>query len=159
MLERTALLFCFLLAAPAWTQSTPEGGDSKAVIANGGLLHSLFAAPVTDRPYSAIQVHSTQRVLADGTNISHEGHHFVARDAQGRVHVEVRTGSGKNGEADPAMVFVLDPVAHTLMTWVSGPDSSRQASVYPLHMTPVSSQPSARPVSPRSGSALPQPIV
>jgi hypothetical protein len=158
MLKRTGFLFCFLLALPAWTQSTAAAGDHKAVISNGGLLHSLFAAPVTDHPYSAIQVHSTQRVLADGTKISHEGHHFVARDAQGRVHVEVRMGNGKDGEADPAMVFVLDPVAHTLMTWVSGPESSRQASVLPLHAPSPGSQ-AAHPAGSHSEAGLPQPIV
>jgi hypothetical protein len=109
-----------LLASSARAQSGTEAGTKKEVIANGSLLHSLMAAPVVGQPYSAVQKHSTRRQLADGTTISHEGHHAVARDAEGRVRVELRMARAHDGEPETVMVFVTDPVAHTLTTWVTG---------------------------------------
>jgi hypothetical protein len=109
-----------LLASSAPAQSGTEAGVKKEVIANGGLLHSLMAAPVVGQPYSAVQQHSTRQQLADGTTIHHEGHHVVARDAEGRVRVELRMAAAHDGEPETVMVFVTDPVAHTLTTWVSG---------------------------------------
>ncbi|HTF42924.1 MAG TPA: hypothetical protein VK641_03445, partial [Terriglobales bacterium] len=120
-----------MLAAPfAGAQSAASGGEKKEVIATGGLISSLVAAPVIGQPYSAMQVHETIRKLADGATISQNGHHFVARDAHGRVRVEMRMAKGKNGEPDTVMVFVSDPVAHTITTWVSGPKvENKSASV------------------------------
>jgi hypothetical protein len=117
-----------LAAVFAGAQSTAAGGEKKEVIATGGVMSSLVAAPVIGQPYSAVQVHQTSRKLADGTTISHKGHHFVARDAQGRVRVEMRMANGKNGEPDTVMVFVSDPVAHTITTWVSGPKIENKAA-------------------------------
>jgi hypothetical protein len=105
----------------AGAQSPTTGGEKKEVIATGGLISSLVAAPVIGQPYSATQVHRTVRKLADGTTISQKGHHFVARDSEGRVRVEMRLATGKNGEPDTVLVFVSDPVAHTITTWKDGP--------------------------------------
>jgi hypothetical protein len=105
----------------AGAQSGATGGEKKEVIATGGVLSSLTAEPVMGQPYSAMVVHQTSRKLTDGTTISQKGHHFVARDSQGRVHVEMRMTKGQKGEPDTVMVFVSDPVAHTITTWVSGP--------------------------------------
>lgn len=110
-----------LVGLSATAQSGAVNGEKKEVVATGGLISSLVAAPVIGQPYSAQQVHQTSQKLSDGTTVSHKGHHFVARDAQGRVHVEMRMANGKNGEPDTVMVFVSDPVAHTVTTWVSGP--------------------------------------
>jgi len=90
------------------------------VLSNGGLLHSLVAAPVAGEPYTATQTTHTRHTLADGTTVSHSGHHTVARDAEGRVRVERRIANGRNGQPDLVLVFVTDPVAHTLTTWVTG---------------------------------------
>jgi hypothetical protein len=119
-----------LAALPAGAQSSSAGGEKKEIIANGGVRSSLLAAPVIGQPYSATVVHQTNRKLADGTTISEKGHHFAARDSQGRVRVETRMAKGKNGEQDTVMVFVSDPVAHTITTWIAGPKiENKTASV------------------------------
>jgi hypothetical protein len=33
--------------------------------------------------------------------------------------MELRLANGRNGRPDEVMVFVMDPVAHTLTTWLS----------------------------------------
>jgi hypothetical protein len=110
---------CVMLAASfVGAQSAATGGEKKEVLATGGLISSLVAAPVIGQPYSAVQVHQTSRKLTDGTTISQKGHHFVARDAQGRVRVEMRMAKGKNGEPDTVMVF----------TWMSGPKIENKAA-------------------------------
>jgi hypothetical protein len=147
-----------LATASAGAQSAATGGEKKEVIATGGVISSLVAAPVIGQPYSALQVHQTIRKLADGTTISQKGHHFVARDAQGRVRVEMRMAKGQNGEPDTVMVFVSDPVAHTITTWVSGPKiSNKAAAVVKIpaeqkHETAVQPQVT-------SASTRPQPVV
>jgi hypothetical protein len=150
---------CLMLAVSfVRAQSAPSGSEKKEVIATGGLISSLVAAPVTGQPYSAMQVHQTIRKLADGTTISQKGHHFVARDAQGRVRVEMRMAKGKNGEPDTVMVFVSDPVAHTITTWMSGPKvENKSASVAKI---PVERK-QETPVQPlvTSASTRPQPVV
>jgi hypothetical protein len=150
---------CLMLAVSfVRAQSAASGGEKKEVIATGGLISSLVAAPVTGQPYSAMQVHQTIRKLADGTTISQKGHHFVARDAQGRVRVEMRMAKGRNGEPDTVMVFVSDPVAHTITTWMSGPKvENKSASVVKLpadrkQETPVQAQVT-------NASTRPQPVV
>jgi hypothetical protein len=120
---------CVMLAASfVGAQGAATGGEKKEVLATGGLISSLVAAPVIGQPYSAVQVHQTSRKLTDGTTISQKGHHFVARDAQGRVRVEMRMAKGKNGEPDTVMVFVSDPIAHTITTWMSGPKIENKAA-------------------------------
>jgi hypothetical protein len=150
---------CLMLAAPfAGAQSAASGGEKKEVIATGGLISSLVAAPVIGQPYSAMQVHQTIRKLADGTTISQKGHHFVARDAHGRVRVEMRMAKGKNGEPDTVMVFVSDPVAHTITTWMSGPKvENKSASVVKLPAERKQETPQQAEVT--SASTRPQPVV
>ena len=126
----SAVVALVLAALPVGAQSPAAGGEKKEIIANGGVRSSLLAAPVIGQPYSATVVHQTNRKLADGTTISEKGHHFAARDSQGRVRVETRMAKGKNGEQDTVMVFVSDPVAHTITTWISGPKiENKTASV------------------------------
>ncbi|RSL18235.1 hypothetical protein EDE15_3794 [Edaphobacter aggregans] len=115
-----------LFASIASAQTAPE---KKEVLSNGGLLHSLLAAPVPGQPYSAVQITRNNQKLADGTNITHSGHHFVARDASGRVRVEMRLANASDGQPETILVFVTDPVAHTITTWVTGPKANKLASV------------------------------
>jgi hypothetical protein len=86
---------CVMLAASFAAAQGAAGGEKKEILATGGLISSLVAAPVIGQPYSAVQVHHTSRKLADGTTISQKGHHFVARDAQGRVRVRCGWRRGK----------------------------------------------------------------
>jgi hypothetical protein len=116
-----------LLISTAFAQTTTPA--NKEILSNGGLLHSLLAAPVIGQPYSATQVHSTRQQLADGTNITHSGHHFIARDASGRVRVEMRLANASDGQPETILVFVTDPVGHTITTWVTGPKANKVASV------------------------------
>jgi hypothetical protein len=144
----------------AGAQSATTASQPQERLATGGLISSLFAAPVVGQPYSAVQVHSTTQTLADGSTVSHHGHHVVARDAEGRVHVEVRLANGHNGQPDEVMVFVMDPVAHTLTTWLSGaPNQPKVASVFKI--TAPENQGATRPTSrpDPSEASRPQPII
>jgi len=118
-----------ITASLAWAQGAAVSSGTAEVVSNGSLIHTLVAAPVTGEPYSATQVHETSRTLADGTTIRHKGHHFVARDGEGRVRVEMRMEVAQNGGADTVMVFVSDPVAHTITTFMTGPKAQKVASV------------------------------
>jgi hypothetical protein len=148
----------------AGAQSATTAGQAQQRLATGGLVSSLLAAPVVGEPYSAEQVHGRVQTLADGSTVSHHGHHFVARDAEGRVHVEVRMAEGQNGKPDTVMVFVMDPVAHTLTTWLSdapnqAANNTKVASVFKIPA--AENRPSSPPA--RSGapseSSRPQPII
>jgi hypothetical protein len=147
-----------MMASVAGAQSGAVGGGANGVIANGGLIHTLMAAPVIGQPYSAMQVHGTNRKLADGTTISHKGHHFVARDSEGRVRVEMRMANGENGGPDTVMVFVSDPVAHTITTFMTGPKVNKTASVVKV---PAERRQEAAAMQPRAtgASTRPQPVV
>jgi hypothetical protein len=150
-----------LLPVYSGAQSLATSDQTQERLGTGGLISSLLAAPVVGQPYSAVQVHSTTQTLADGSTVSHRGHHLVARDAEGRVHVEVRLANGRNGGPDEVMVFVRDPVAHTLTTWVSGAEGRpKTASVF--KMPAVQEQGAARvPLRSENPSkdSRPQPIV
>jgi hypothetical protein len=146
-----------MTASLAGAQSGDAGSGANEVISNGSLMHTLAAAPVIGQPYSAVQVHRMVRKLADGTTISHQGHHGVARDAEGRVRVEMRMAQGQNGGPDTVMVFVLDPVAHTFTSWTTGPKVSKIASVVKL---PVERKSRVAAQARVEGDATrPQPIV
>jgi hypothetical protein len=138
-------------------QNAPAGSAPHEIIANGSLIHTLLAAPVIGQPYSAMQVHSTVRKLADGTTISHKGQHFVARDAEGRVRVEFNLVRGLNGEPNTVLVSVVDPVTHTVTSWVTGPKVQKVATVAKVpeqRMQQASIQPEGARTSTR-----PQPVV
>ncbi len=127
------------------------------VLSNGGLIHSLVAAPVAGQPFSAVQVTRTKRTLADGTTVSHNGHHSVARDIEGRVRVEHRLTKAQDGQPEMVLVFVTDPVAHTLTTWVTGGMGPKTASVVKLPKDRTEKPSVARPVAAESNR--PQPMV
>jgi hypothetical protein len=146
-----------LVSACGWAQSAAVGSGTSEVLSNGGLFNTLLATQVTGQPYSAVQVHRTSQKLADGTTISHNGHHFVARDAAGRVRVEVRMAKAKNGEPDTVMVFVSDPVAHPITTWMTGPKANRMASVSKISDDKKTQAPAQTRVA--SDMARPQPVV
>ena len=120
------LIAIALLISTGFAQTAPE---NKEILSNGSLMHSLLAKPVLGQPYSAVQVHSTKRQLADGTNIAHDGHHFIARDASGRVRVEVRMANATDGHSENILVFVIDPEVHTISTWVTGPGANKIATI------------------------------
>jgi hypothetical protein len=143
----------------AGEQSPPAVAQAQEPLATGGLISSLLAAPVAGEPYSAVQVHGTTQTLPDGSTVSHHGHHAVARDAEGRVHVELRMARGQNGAPDEVMVFVMDPVAHTLTTWLSG--ATGQPKVATVFKVPPGQQTAEAPPrrdNPRE-SARPQPVI
>jgi hypothetical protein len=146
-----------MTASLAVAQNGAAGSGTNEVISNGGLINTLLAAPVVGQPYSAVRVQRTRQKLADGTTISHEGHHEVARDAEGRVRVQLRMGKNRNGEAESAIVFVLDPVAHTFTTWTTGPKANKIASVVKLPAERKSRVAGQARVE--GDSARPQPIV
>lgn len=145
------------ISAPLVGAQSANGSPRGEVLSNGSLIHTLVAAPVTGEPYSAVQAHETVRKLEDGTRISHRGHHFVARDSSGRVRVEMRTGKGQDGQPDSVMVFVSDPVAHTLTTWSTAPEAKRVATVIKLS----GEQTMARRVerTPKEDPSRPQPVI
>jgi hypothetical protein len=140
-------------------QNANTAGPSQPRLATGGLVSSLLAAPVVGQPYSAVQVHGTTRTLADGSTVSHHGHHIVARDAEGRMHVEMRMAKGQNGEPDQVLVFVMDPVAHTFTTWLSNvPNQPKVASLIKLPASGRDAPPVAAEKTPAEDHR-PQPII
>jgi hypothetical protein len=153
-LRRVGLIGIALLISTAFAQTAPE---SKEILSNGSLLHSLLAKPVLGQPYSAIQVNNTRQQLADGTNITHNGHHFIARDASGRVRVEMRLAKAADGQSETILVFVADPEAHTLTTWVNGPKANKLASVIKI---PAEKSSAAKPAPAQARQdTRPQPII
>jgi hypothetical protein len=142
-----------LLISTALSQTTTPA--SHEILSNGSLLHSLLAAPVIGQPYSAIQVHRDQQQLADGTHITHNGHHFVARDPAGRVRIEMRVAQSDKGET--VLVFVTDPEAHAITTWATGPNVRKLASVIKI---PAEKSGNANPASARTThDNRPQPVI
>ena len=156
MLIRVMAGFLALTTVCAGAQ-TPANDAPKEVIANGGLIHTLLAAPVTGQPYSAVQVQKTKRVLQDGTTIAHQGHHSVARDSAGRVRVERRMEKAENGQPESVMVFVLDPVAHTMMVWMTGAKTTRVAELIRL---PEQKKDAVKPAQAQTMTdSRPQPVI
>ncbi len=143
------------LTASAGAQNG-QVAEPKEAISNGGVNHTIHADPVTGQPFSAEQVMKKGRTLTDGVNITHFGHHFVARDSAGRVRVEQPCG------CDPAHeqlieVYVVDPVTHTMTKWRVGGDSPKIAYVSKL---PEKKPREVAPVrAPGAGSGRPQPII
>jgi hypothetical protein len=64
---------------------------------------------VTGAPYSGVEVHSRQQVLANGTVIQHQDQTKVARDSQGRVRREI-TRQLPDGKTE-TRITISDPVA------------------------------------------------
>ena len=147
------LIAIALLIPSAGAQTSPANPE---IIANGSLLHSLLAKPVVGQPYSAVQVHTTKRQLADGTNITHSGHHFVARDASGRVRVEMRLAEATDSKAETILVFVADPEARTVTTWMTGSKVNKLATVAKMKDEKSTTKPVPTPVH---QDTRPQPIV
>ncbi len=130
-------------------------GEPKEAISNGGVNHTIHADPVTGQPFSAEQVMKQGKTLMDGVNITHFGHHFVARDSAGRVRVEQPCG------CDPAHeqlieVYVVDPVAHTMTKWRLGGNSPKVAYVSKV---PEENSRAVTTVRVPEESGRPQPII
>lgn len=158
MRKRMAVGFLGLMTVLAGAQTTARNAPIE-VIANGGLIHTLLAAPVVGRPYSAVQVQRAKRVLADGTSISHLGHHAVARDSAGRVRVERRMEQAQNGQPATVMVFVLDPVAHQMMIWTTGAKTTKVATLIRLPDQKKDVAKSAEAQAKPAADGRPQPVV
>lgn len=158
MRKQVAVGFLALITVLAGAQTT-AGNAPTEVIANGGLIHTLLAAPVRGQPYSAVQVQRAKRVLADGTSISHQGHHSVARDSAGRVRVERRMEQAQNGQPEMVMVFVLDPVAHTMMIWTTGAKTTKVATLIRLPDRKKDAAKSAEAQAQPAADGRPQPVV
>ena len=114
------LMVCLLLRGSSGAQDDPA---KKEILANGNLIHSLLASPVVGEPLIATARHRMTRTLADGTTISHHGHHFFARDSEGRVRVEMRLALGGHGKPDTVRVFAIDQLP---TRWQLGKPARRQ---------------------------------
>jgi len=152
-----SLLAGALVSTTAGQNQTTDG--PREVIANGGLIHTLLAAPVTGQPYSAIQITRMIQTLADGTTIKKSGQgHGVARDSAGRVRVERRMTNGANGKPAIMMVFVLDPVGRAMTIWSTGGPGEKTAVVIKLPAE-KGSRPMPANAAPKGESNRPQPII
>ena len=120
----------FGLATGVWAQLA-DNAEPQEKITNGGVNHTISADPVMGQPFSAEQVAKQGRTLNDGVNITHFGHHFVARDSAGRVRVEQPCGCDPEHE-QKVEVYIVDPAAHTLTTWRVGGNSPKIATVSKL---------------------------
>lgn len=153
-----AALVLAVCGSRGWAQT--QAGEAKEVISNGGLMHTLTAAPVMGEPYSAVQEQRMVQTLPDGSKVNRgSSHHAVLRDSQGRVRVEQPLVCAcKDTKTTVVMVYVLDPVAHTMTTWSTG--GAKVATTFKL---PEDTPKPAETVSltPASGanSRRPQPII
>lgn len=129
---------------------------SHELLAAGGLPRDLMTAPVTGEPFSAMWVNEIVRTLADGTKVTRHGHHFVARDSMGRERIEMRLSVAKDGKQEQKLIFVTDPVAHTLTTWAEGTTGPKIASVAKIK-DPTGKMPTA--AQPKENDSRPQPQV
>jgi hypothetical protein len=148
----------FGLAAGSLLAQSGSAGEPKELISNGGVNHTIHADPVTGQPFSAEQVMKKGKTLTDGVNITHFGHHFVARDSAGRVRVEQPCG------CDPAHeqmveVYIVDPVAHTLTKWRVGGNGPKIATVSKLQEKDPQVAQQVKAATTRVSSGRPQPII
>lgn len=125
VLAASAVLSMATLAFAASDQTA-----TREVVAAGGFPRDLMAAPVSGEPFSAMWTNEIVKTLADGTKVTRHGHHFVARDSAGRERLEIRLSAAKDGKPEVKLIFVLDPVAHTLTSWAEGsPTGQKVATV------------------------------
>jgi len=138
-----------------------QAGEQKEVISNGGLMHTLLAAPVTGQPYSAVQQQKTVQTLPDGSKVNKgASHHAVLRDSAGRVRVEqVNVCTCKDTRTVTVRVYVLDPVAHTLTTWST--EGAKVATVFklPAEVNPHRDVPVSLTDASGAKSTRPQPVI
>lgn len=128
-------------------------------LSTGGLVSTLRAEPVLNEPYTAVQSAELVRVLPDGTRVVRHGHHFVARDSAGRVRVEQRLGKTSDGSGEIKMVYIKDPVAHTVTTWMEGLPNARTATITNLSSTNRTAAAAACTSCQQRESSRPQPVV
>lgn len=145
-----------VMASLAGIAAASDQPASRELVAAGGLPRDLMTAPVTGEPFSAMWVNEIVKTLADGTKITQHGHHFVARDSAGRERIEMRLSAAKDGKPEQKMVFVMDPVAHTLTTWAEGTTGPKVASVAKMK-DPSGKVPTA--ATPKGNDSRPQPQV
>jgi len=147
------------LVAP--TVAAAQAGEPREVLSNGGLLHTLQAAPVTGEPYSAVQRHTTVQTLPDGSRVNKgSGHHAVMRDSAGRVRVEdVAVCRCKDTKTAVVRVYVLDPVAHTLTTWSTQGEKVATVFKLPAEINQHRDVPISITDASGANSTRPQPIV
>lgn len=156
---------CLALPVMAQAQSRPAVAPAYLPgylrYANGGLMRTLRAVPVKGQPFSATLVHHRLRILRDGSTIEHQGHHFVARDSEGRARIELRLKRGRNGAPDTVLVFVRDPVAGTVTAWFSGvPNQPKVAIVLHLPQNREHARPTVIPSGKSAElSRRPQPTI
>jgi hypothetical protein len=148
---------CTALLAPHRALAQYDNACECKEALSAGASPSIFqAAPVTGEPFSAVWTKETIKTLPDGSHITHHGHHQVYRDAEGRVRLEMRLTNGKDGKPEEKLIFVMDPVGHTMTTWIEGaPEAKHIASVIKL---PADLKPHAEPVT-NENSSRPKPII
>jgi len=125
---RRAIWRSLAIAVCASMACLPVGAQQSSGNAVGQLMGSLIgpvfdilmAPTVTGEPYTATHVTSEQQKLQDGTTITRKGHHYMARDAEGRIRVEHTMGKGTANMPAMKMVYVKDPVAGTMTMWAEG---------------------------------------
>jgi hypothetical protein len=88
-----------------WAQ--PPGGGRQMDFLRGG--RGMMQQVVTGAPYSAVEVRTSQQVLANGNLIQRQERSNVYRDSQGRTRIET-TRQRPGGPAE-AFVTIADPVA------------------------------------------------
>jgi hypothetical protein len=103
------------LAAAAALMAQPPGGPGPRGRGGMGFGPGGHEGPggpqpvVTGVPYSAVEVHSFQQVLANGNTIQHQQNVNIYRDAQGRVRRET-TRTTPDGKT-VSHITISDPVA------------------------------------------------
>lgn len=95
-------------AMSVWAQPPGGNGPRRQMNFQGG-GRGMMQAVVTGAPYSAVEVRSSQQVLANGNVIQRQEQSNVYRDGQGRTRRET-TRQGPGGAVE-TFVTIADPAA------------------------------------------------
>lgn len=140
-----AIAVLAVLSVAGMAFAAADQPQTHEVIAAGGFPRDLMAAPVTAEPFSAVWTTEIVRTLADGSTVTRHAHHFVARDSAGRERLEMRLIPARDGKPAVKMVFVMDPVAHTLTTWAEGSPTGKKTAIVTRIKEPTGEVKIARP--------------
>jgi hypothetical protein len=102
-------------------------------------LSQPWATPVLGQPYSATKYERTVRTLPDGSQVTlKEEDSKVARDADGRIYLDVKGKCPQESPAPPWCgtheVILFDSAAPSITPWLWGANAGPGATV--LRMTP-----------------------
>jgi hypothetical protein len=112
------------------------------------VIASNSPSAITNGPYSADVIFTSDKVLPSGEHLYREKHGKAYRDSQGRRRVEADAVGGSDAEPKALLIYIIDPVAGRNIRLDS---CSMTAHVYTLQ--PAPDRPTASAVQPYGATA------